>query len=152
MSRAASGGAATRPAPIVWFERLILATVALGILRSWLFPNNAWLSGIGDGGVISNLIAAVLVLVVMLRVSRWRSKVAMWLAILSTLVTLPMVVTSAMPFGLYPATGAKVPGWAWLGMGGAVLQIAACGLLLTRSARRWINREPTLEDLGETFS
>jgi hypothetical protein len=152
MSRATSGGAAMRPATIIWFERLILATVVLGILRSWLFPNNSWLSGIGDGGVMSNLIAAVLVIAVMLRVSRWRSKVAMWFAILWTVVTMPMVVTSALPFGLYPATGAAVPGWAWLGMGGALLQVTACGLLFTRSARGWINREPTLDDLGETFS
>ena len=142
-----------RPATIVWFERLISATLVLGVIQIGWFSNNPRPLGIGDGVVVPYLVNAVLVVAVMLRISRWRSKLAMWFAILWSVIALPVIVADALPFALpAPGVDGKLLGWAWLAMGHGALQLFACCLLLTRSARRWINREPTLDGLQETFS
>ncbi len=136
-----------RPATIVWFERLIFAMLALGLVQAWL--NFDKLAALPRSFVlmVSAVMVALIILLTLL-VSRRRSRVAMWISIVLFVLGLPALVTT-MKLMLIGAVTALAAGMDVLQ---ALLELIAYGLLFTPSARRWLNRETTLDDLGETFA
>jgi ABC-type Mn2+/Zn2+ transport system permease subunit len=133
-----------RPATIVNFERLIFATLVLGLGQTWL----AWDSLRQMSSVMSiaatDIFTFGLIILLTLLVSRRRSKVATWISIAMFVLGLPVVA-------LLLFKGLMV-GSALISLVQTLGQIVAYGLLFTPSARRWLNKETTLDDLGETFA
>lgn len=138
-----------RPATIIWFERLVPASLLLSPIQLWLF-------GIGARGIIdvamNNLVAGAILVTLTLLVSRWRSKVAMWISIALYGVFFSVSLSIAAPFLISVDAGAPALAWGWLGLARVAVPLLAYSLLFTPSARRWMNRETTLDDLGETFA
>ncbi|MDB5673998.1 MAG: hypothetical protein JWM65_980 [Sphingomonas bacterium] len=133
-----------RPATIVNFERLIFATLALGLVQTWLgWDSLVRLSSVGQL-VMTDVFTFGLVILLTLLVSRRRSKVAMWISIVLFVLGLPFVA-------LLAAKGLMV-GSTLISVAQTLGQIVAYGLLFTPSARRWLNKEATLDDLGDTFA
>jgi hypothetical protein len=136
-----------RPATIIWFERLIFAMLALGSIQAWSnihrrieLPRSTLL-----------LVAVVMVGLVTcltLLVSRRRSKVAMWILIALFLLGLPALFMTIRLARVGGVTGLAAASDLLQNL----LQLVAYGLLFTPSARRWMNKEVTLDDLGETFA
>jgi hypothetical protein len=133
-----------RPATIVNFERLIFATLALGLVQTWLgWDSLVRLSSVGQL-VMTDVFTFGLVILLTLLVSRRRSKVAMWISIVLFVLGLPFVA-------LLAAKGLMV-GSTLISIAQTLGQLVAYGLLFTPSARRWLNKEATLDDLGDTFA
>jgi hypothetical protein len=136
-----------RPATIVTFERLIFAALALGLVQSWFDRDQL----MPRGSVVAVATAAVmfaLIILLTLRVSRWRSKVAMWSSIVLFVIGLPSLVMTMELTRRGAVTGLA----AVSSIMQTLLQLIAYGLLFTPSARRWLNKEATLDDLGDTFA
>jgi hypothetical protein len=147
MSRTTGKGIAMRPTTIVIFERLISAMLGLGLISTW-FYRDALMPG---GSIVPLAVAAVmftLIILLTLLVSRRRSKVAMWISIVLFVLGLPALVTT-MELTRRGAVTALTAGSDVLQN---LLELIAYGLLFTPSARRWMNKETTLDDLGETFA
>ena len=136
-----------RPATIVTFERLIFAMLALGLVQLW--SNLQKLTTLPKGFVLMIAAAMVaLIILLTLLVSRRRSKVAMWISIVLFLLGLPALVTTVRLM----LAGVVMPLAGGMDVMQNLLELIAYGLLFTPSARRWMNKETTLDDLGETFS
>jgi len=136
-----------RPAAIAWFERLIFAMLALRLVQAW---SNADKRIELPRSFLLMVAAAMVALIVLLTllVSRRRSKVAMWVSIVLFVLGLPALVTT-MELTRRGAVTALTAGSDILQN---LLELIAYGLLFTPSARRWMNKETTLDDLGETFA
>jgi peptidoglycan/LPS O-acetylase OafA/YrhL len=140
----------TAPFSIRWFDRLFLASTALGVLSTlatWddvtaLEPNDpAWL----EYTTIAVFIAMFgLLLVLWSLIVRNRSNAAKWILTVLTLASLPVY---AMP-DTWIDDGPTV--WIMVEAFSVVLSIVALAGLFTPSARRWFRREP--ENLADTFS
>ena len=119
-----------RPDSIVWFERLSLGSLALGLANSFL----NWDEVVGTGPLSLLLVIMVLslslALLLVLGVSRWRSRLAKWI-----LVTLT-VSGFAMNFANFGGAGFEI--WKPLDFVVAGLQLIAVGLLFTGPARTWL--------------
>ncbi len=136
-----------RPATIVNFERLMFASLAIGIAQAAI----GW-DGISDaaagrsGNALLSIIgawAAVILITttVTLFVSRRRSRIAMWIGILLCLIGLLSVARDIRNDVLIGT------GWLILAQTGA--QVVAYVLLFTPSARSWMNWEDEDEDYPE---
>lgn len=133
-----------RPVTIVNFERIILATLALGAVQTWLgWDRLAALSSV-PRLIVTDIFSFGLVILLTLLVSRRRSKVAMWISIVLFVLGLPVIVLLAVK--------GEMVGSALISIVQTIGQFVAYGLLFTPSARRWMNKETTLDDLGETFA
>lgn len=120
-----------RPASITYFERLILLSVALGVVQmaiSW--PETSRMASPGFTAFVS-LVTFAVVIGLALLVSRARSKVAMWIWII-------FLVLGTIPFVLLMAKG-MVHGAAVIMVIQALAQYAATALLFTPSARAWMD-------------
>ncbi|WP_332801901.1 hypothetical protein [Sphingomonas sp. RT2P30] len=145
------GQRSMRPAPIIWFERLIVATLLLGALETFMMSGVPWRYALNVAIVMRYLIMAALVVAVMLRISRSGSRIAMWFAILWSVCDVAVVFTIGRPLMLQAMAPGKIPGWTWLGVAHVAVQLIACALLLTPAARRW-RRGDSLDRLERTFS
>jgi hypothetical protein len=139
-----SKGGTVRPKSIVYFEWIILGTVLLGALQSYL----SWDQTIEvaatvyrNSAIAFNLIIQIFSFVLpgtlALLVSRRRSKTAMWVSIVLYTIGIPLVVSDIICGQLL---GSDIVA-ALMSTG----QVVACGLLFTLSARRWMNREDEKE-------
>ncbi|HSI18150.1 MAG TPA: hypothetical protein VK980_10305 [Sphingomonas sp.] len=136
-----------RPVTIVTFERLMFAMLALGLVHAW--SNFHKVTALPRGFVLTLIaLTFALVIVLTLLVSLRRSKVAMWILIVLFVLGLPALVTT-LRLAWVGAVTALAAGSDGLQ---SLLQLVAYGLLFTPSARRWLNNETTLDDLGETFA
>lgn len=137
-----------RPKSIVYFERIIFATLILGIIQIYL----GWNQTIAQAAeTISNPIFFVLfiqlftflvIIILTLLVSRRRSKIAMWVSIALFALGLPMlygIIASGQLSGSGAITALQTFG-----------QLVAYGLLFTPSSRDWMNRKG-LDDLAAVF-
>lgn len=122
-----------RPASIIWFERIMFGTLALGAIQVWLL----WPSIVNVAGPAFILTVEAVVLtffaVLTLLVSRRRSNVAKWILIVLAVVGFPFTVRHYLQ-GLYIG----VP---LIGLIQSVGQLFAYGLLFTDQSRQWLRRE-----------
>ena len=118
-----------RPRAIVVFERLYLATLALGLIQiaaSWR-AERAMASAVFLIFVLT--VSNILLLAMILFTSRGRSNVAKWLLVIGTLGGLPFYVK-----GLLSGASYGFPVISWLQ---AAMQLIALGLLFTPASRSW---------------
>jgi hypothetical protein len=123
-----------RPSGVVWFERIIIATLVLGVLNSWL----AWPQLVAMRGPTFALTVQALTLAVMLGltlfVSRRRSNIAKWILIALTALGLPILFQQL--------TSGQLQGALLITLTQTVSQIVAFALLFTPASRQWFKREP----------
>ncbi len=139
---------ATRPKAIIWFERLSFGALALGAYQSWFAWYGLTPLPMADIRLRYDFVAAPVLIVAVIaalivRVSRFRSKMAMWLLVGLFVLTLPnlvLVMVEGQPFASTAPAVIQLLG-----------QLAALVLLFTRPARRWMNRESDI-DLTDVFA
>jgi hypothetical protein len=128
-----------RPQAIVYFERIIFATLALGVWKTWqdwdaLIAKAAISSANPTGFTVFVLcFTFAWIATLTLLVSRRRSKIAMWISLAFFVLGLPamfLVAANGLLVGSSLITALQTVG-----------QLVAYGLLFTPTARRWINRE-----------
>jgi glucan phosphoethanolaminetransferase (alkaline phosphatase superfamily) len=140
-----------RPKTVLVFEGLLLGTLALGWLQLALTWNEQMLrfaaTSIKNPApvvlAISIIIAALFVLLILL-VSRRRSKVAMWILLALFVIGIPgffRVLTNVSLVGYMPLAVIQIVG-----------QLIGYAMLATPSTRAWMGRDDEQADLGETFS
>lgn len=121
-----------RPDSIVWFERIIIATLLLGIVRGWLdWPQ---LVSQASPTFVFAVLAIVLIisLGLTLLISRRRSHLAKWISIALFVAGLPTVFSQGFPAGVAGAVSIIQ----------LLAQLLAYSLLFTPAARRWFKRAP----------
>ncbi len=134
-----------RPKPIIIFEILYCIMMSVGAWRSWM-----WLGDLNPTLPKTMLLATeigmfLLVVSLVFFVSRRRSKMAMWILILLTL--LPLLITLKMLFdGLLLTDPSLI-----LLLQTTVKMIAILFLFLP-SSRLWMSNTNDENDLEETFS
>lgn len=122
-----------RPVEIVWFERIMFGTLALGIVHSALLWSITR-STVGPGfALIAPSIVLAIYISLTLLVSRRRSSVAKWLIIAFSVFGLPIFISEVVS-GRYVG----VPAITFVQIVGELL---AFGLLFTDASRRWFRRE-----------
>lgn len=123
-----------RPAEIVWFERLMLVTLALGLLHGVLLvPTSRFGVGPALALIVPSIVVFALFVSLTLLVSRRRSSVAKWLLIALMALVLAISIrqlVSSLFFGILVITLAQTLG-----------QFLALALLFTSTSRRWFRRE-----------
>ena len=123
----------TRPTEIVWFERIIIATLALGALNSWL----AWPQLVAMRGpayvITVQLFAFAVMLGLTLLVSRRRSNVAKWISIAMFII--------GLPFWVQQVSAGSLPGSLTISFVQVAAQVVAFALLFTAASRRCFKRE-----------
>lgn len=120
----------TRPSEIVWFERIIIATLVLGVFNSWIaWPQMAAMSSPAFVISIQLFTFAVMIGLTLLIVRR-RSNVAKWVFIALYLIGLPMVAQQIMSGALSGSLAITFIQ--------AVAQAVAFVLLFTPSSRHWL--------------
>jgi len=119
-----------RPTSIIWFERIMLGTLALGIIQGWL----KWpaLAGVAEPAFLLIVQAGVLTFLTALTllVSRRRSKIAKWILIALAVIGLPITVMHYFQ--------GKYLGVPLIGLLQTVGQLFAYGLLFTNQSRQWL--------------
>lgn len=123
-----------RPNGVVWFERIIIATLALGLLNIWLaWPKVAAVRGPAFL-LTTQLLTLAVLLALALFISRRRSNIAKWIMVGLFVLGLPIVFqqgASGQSHGALPITLIQIIG-----------QVVAYALLFTPASRRWFKREP----------
>lgn len=137
-----------RPTTIVWFEGLFLGSIAAGLMRAVLtWEESVAISSPGFVLWIYGFVMGLLFLLYFL-ITRRRSKVAKWVLtifyVVGSLMALPGQIAGlrgGLDFDLL------------FGLGMALVQGAATGLLFTPSARAWFAAKPELDadPLRRTF-
>jgi hypothetical protein len=130
---------ADRPKEIVWFERLIFASLALGTVQVLIA-----LKGGVPPSIETLLFGFGLPILLTLLVSRRRSKAAMWVSI--------VLFVLGMPVTLWLISSGLFPGSVPIAAAQTILQLVAYGLLFMPDAWDWLNRPVPLASLHDTFS
>ena len=141
----------TRPASIVWFERLYLGSLAISFVQlvaTWK-ETPALASLDHTLGVIAGVVALVfgLYLLLGLLVARKGSNIAKW------------AIVVLYVFGLVPAVGmfnsGHLSGWDLVGLAAFAIQGVAIGFSFSPSARAWMGKgtiaAPSGAALKQTF-
>lgn len=127
-----------RPTEIIWFERIILGTLALGAFNSWLaWPQISAMRGPGFA-ISTQLFTFAVLLGLTLLISRRRSNVAKWISVAMFLV--------GLPFALIVEARGLAPGSTIIRIVQTIGQAIALGLLFSSSARRWFKASAPLGD------
>ena len=123
-----------KPVEIVWFERIMFATLALGVIQSWLtWPAAVKLAS--PAFVVSTQIVVVVIMAALiLLISRRRSNVARWILIILTLIGLPAVAKEAI--------NGQMLGSPILVAIQTVSELAGLVLLFTPRGRIWFRSKP----------
>jgi hypothetical protein len=132
-----------RPKSIIYFERVFLGTLALGVLQSFLAWKDLMRISTPANAIFIQVFTFAILTTLTLFVSRRRSKIAMWISIAMFVLGLPL-------FFIIVAKGLLM-GSGFVSAVQAVGQLAAYALLFTPSARAWMNREPTAAQVLENF-
>lgn len=123
----------TRPSEIVWFERLMFGSLALGIFNSWWrWPE---LLAVSQGRVGFLLTTQLLTLIILstlyLWISRGRSVVGKWIAITLFVLGIPFSILAHFQTSLSPIS--------LVFLAQTAASLIAYGLLFTQPARVWFN-------------
>jgi hypothetical protein len=123
-----------RPKQIVWFERIMFGTLALGIVNSWRrWPELKALSEGSSYFFLEQLITVISMAALYLWISRGRSNVGKWILIVFFVLGIPVV------FWAQTATGISLIDWIFLIQ--TLANLVALALLFTRDARAWFRGE-----------
>jgi hypothetical protein len=121
-----------RPNSIKWFERLFLATLAIGLFQA----GYAWQGETTTSSVPFVLFVTIavflIILVLILLVSRKRNRVAMWILVAFFVIGIPAfykVLTSGQFFGV-----------ASISVFQTILELIALIFLFTPTSRAWLSR------------
>ncbi|PCD03078.1 hypothetical protein COC42_01240 [Sphingomonas spermidinifaciens] len=138
-----------RPPSIIWFERLFLGAVAVGLVNSaMVFDQLREIPGaqpLGPGFLIGSIaIGVVINLALWFFIARRASNGARWVLVVLFLFGAVSLIFS-VSMGSYPSGTAGL-----LGAFGWLLQAAAVTMLFRRDAAAWF-RGTRDDDLGETF-
>ena len=118
-----------RPLHIIWFERIIFVTLALGMLNTFLdWPQLAAVGGPAFLFFVQGVILAIMVTLTLL-ISRRHSKIAKWAMVGLFILGLPMFISTV-------AAG-QLRGVAIITAAQMLAQVVAYGLLFSSSSRRW---------------
>ena len=128
-----------RPRLIVWFERVILGTVALNILACWInWP--AFLTVVSPAlAIVTQALMISLVIVLTFLISRRRSKIAMWASIFIYLISVLSFI-AALSRGVPYKLGAIGVLQRIIPVAQILGQTLAYSLLFSPTARNWMNR------------
>ena len=122
-----------RPREILWFERIILATLCLGALNSWL----AWPQLVAMAGptfvITVQLLTFGLMLGLTLLISRRRSNIAKWISVAMFLL--------GLPFWVQQMLSGTAPGSMSITWTQFALQVCAYLLLFAPASRSWFNKK-----------
>lgn len=138
-----------RPKEIVYFEWIIFATLALGVLQTYLGWDQmmAQLAATGRGVgfvIVTDIFVFGLIITLTLLISRRKSQVAKWISVGLFVLGLPGL--------FFIISRGMLAGSGYITLVQTIAQLIAYGLLFTPAARDWFrNRTPT-SDLSETFS
>jgi hypothetical protein len=135
-----------RPRNIIGFERLMLGSVALGVINVaiiWAELAEASAS-IGGGFFVGFLVVIGVIVGLTLLISRRRSRIALWIVVVLFVIGVPsttklIIVSITRPTGIVMAIQ-------------AICQAVAVVLLFTPSVRRWMSRKPDPAAEAEIFS
>ena len=122
---------AQRPRSIVYFERLFLFTILIGVVQAIAGWHELSRRGSTAEMLTMLLLSLGTLTGVALLVSRGRSPQAKWVLLVLLVVGVPMFLNSL--------ERGTIVGWGGLALLQAALQIASVSLLFTRSARRWLS-------------
>jgi hypothetical protein len=122
-----------RPKSIVYFEILLLGTLALGVVQSLLAWNDTTkLAGIGFTLIVQITTLAIFLALTLL-ISRGRNRIAMWISIALFVLGLPAyfaILSKGLLFGSGAISLAQIIG-----------ELVGYGMLFTPSARAWLSRK-----------
>ena len=122
-----------RPTEVVWFERIIIGTLILGGVNTWI----AWPQLVALRGpaflVTVQLLTISVMLGLALLVSRRRSNIAKWISIALFVGGLPIWVQQVSSGALH---GSLIVSFIQV-----VAQAGAYALLFTSASRRWFKRD-----------
>ena len=122
-----------RPAAIIWFERLFVFSLALGVVQAWVGHEQAAARGSLAGEPLAVLLSLFVLGGTALLVSRGRIR---WARLLLALLYL-----AGLPLFLIELDTGRIIGWAALSVVQAALQAAGIALLFTRAAKEWLTEE-----------
>lgn len=132
-----------RPQSIVWFERIFFGSYLIGLINSAIgwSKTMAMLEASGTRhpaavAIVTMLLGFGISLALTLFISRRRSKIAMWIAIVLFVIGLPAVFVTL-------ASGAAA-GWPMASVVVLLAQVFAYGLLFSPSARLWMKKMPDI--------
>lgn len=121
-----------RPTEIAWFERIVIATLVLGALNSWL----AWPQLVALGGTAFLITVQVftlgIILLLTLLISRRGSNVAKWISV--------ALFVLGLPFSIQDLAAGTALGSPIISIAQLAAQAVAFALLFTPASRRWFNR------------
>ena len=123
------GKSMPRPTEIIWFERIIIGTLIVGVFKAFLdWPRLAAAGGTAFSlSILSFTLALMLALTLL--VSRRRSSVAKWLMI--------GLFALGLPAFFQLAAAGQVHGSLLITVAQLIGQLVAYALLFTPAARRW---------------
>jgi hypothetical protein len=130
---------ADRPKEIAWFEGLIFASLAVGVVQVLIA-----LKGNVPPSIETLLFGFGLPILLTLLVSRRRSKAAMWVSIGLFVLGIPLmllIIASGRFRGSVPIAAVQT-----------ILQLVAYAFLFMPDAWDWLNRRVPLPSLKDTFS
>lgn len=140
-----------RPASIIWFERLFLLGLALGLVNGMIQFDTALAQiesdpklaqlGWGTGFVVTVMAISLLIpLLLWFLIARRASNIAKWVLVIFTVPGLFFLPSSAEQM----STSAFVLTWVL-----TAIQLAAISFLFKRDAREWLS--PTAEEEDDGF-
>jgi hypothetical protein len=123
-----------RPLEIVWFERLCIATLVLGVINSWLSWEQLLLLGASLAfGILIQLSVVGIMMGLVLLVSRIRSNIARWAFIVFFALGLLITISNELRDD-FPSIGI-------IGYAQTTMQFIAFMLLFRPASRRWFSKE-----------
>lgn len=124
-----------RPKQIVWFERIMFASLALGMVNSWFrWTDLQTLSEGNDASLLTQqLITVILMAALYLWISRGRSNVGKWI--------LTVFFVLGIPASLWAQSATAISLIDWVFVVQTLAGLVALALLFTRDARAWFRGE-----------
>ncbi len=130
-----------RPDSVIWFERLSLASVALGVFQS----GHGWKEATALASVpfvlFIQIFVSIFIVTMVLLVSRRHSRIAMWALIVLFVLGLPTIY-AVFAAGLYFGVQS-------LAVIQTTLQFVALILLFTPASRAWLKAKPFREPTAQ---
>ncbi|HEX6740769.1 MAG TPA: hypothetical protein VF079_03100 [Sphingomicrobium sp.] len=125
----ANGVTMERPAEVVWFERIMLGTLALGVLQTWLGWSKLVQMSTPAFALTTEIVTVAIIGGLTLRASRGHSNIAKWILVALALIGFPFVAMAL--------ENGDVPGSPVITVIQTVAQLVALVLLFTSGGKSW---------------
>lgn len=119
----------SRPAPIVWFELMVLASVAWGLIDLYLGYDAMAAMGAEGAAFTTWLMSSLFALVIGLSISRLGSRTTRWVLTILTALALPFSLANQAYLSLYDWAATFAP-------------VIAMVLIWQKSVTAWMNDRP----------